>query len=203
MTASAEVAAALLAGRAGPALRSRYDEPWRRYHDWSHVEALLAALARAEADGVALADPVAAVGFVLWHDAVYDPKAAAGRNEELSAMLCRAEFVAAPETVARAEAAILATIDHRVPEGDCPDAALLLDIDLSVLGGEEAAFARYDAGIAFEYGHVPAEAYRSGRAGVLRRFLTRERLFLTDWAHGRWEAAARRNLSGALAALEG
>jgi predicted metal-dependent HD superfamily phosphohydrolase len=198
-----DLAATLLAGPAGGALRSRYDEPWRRYHDWSHVEALLRALDAAGRDGVTLVDPLAAVGFVLWHDAIYDPQAAAGRNEELSAALCEAEFTAPSETLARAATAIRATIDHRVPAGDCPDAALLLDVDLSVLGGDEAAFAHYDAGIAFEYAHVPAAAYRLGRAGVLRRFLTRERLFLTDWAHRRWDAAARRNLGRALAALEG
>lgn len=198
-----DLAAALLAGPAGGALRSRYDEPWRRYHDWSHVEALLAALDAAGRDGVTLVDPLAAVGFVLWHDAIYDPQAAAGRNEELSAALCEAEFTAPAETLARAATAIRATIDHRVPAGDCPDAALLLDVDLSVLGGDDAAFAHYDAGIAFEYAHVPAAAYRLGRAGVLRRFLTRERLFLTDWAHRRWDASARRNLGRALAVLEG
>lgn len=184
------------------ALATRYHEPWRHYHDWSHPLAMLRHLEAAADDGVALHDPAAAIGFVLWHDAIYDPQATHGRNERLSAALCAAEMPAlAPrESVARAIAAIEATIDHRSPAG-VADAALLLDIDLSILGADEGAFDVYDAGIAAEYAHVPAAAYRSGRAAVLQRFLARERLYVTPWAHERWEQRARRNLERAIARL--
>ncbi|WP_085810186.1 hypothetical protein [Sphingomonas sp. TZW2008] len=201
----AALAAELCATPAGMAIRCRYDEPWRRYHGWSHPLAMIASLAAAEADGVAIADPVAAIGFILWHDSVYDPQAAAGRNEQLSAALCAAEFpgLANERSVARACAAIVATIDHRVPDGDdSPDAALLLDIDLAILGFEADTFDCYDAGIAAEYAHVVPDAYRTGRSGVLRRFLERERLFITQWAYDRWEARARDNLARCIAALE-
>lgn len=201
----AALVAELCATPAGLALRRRYDEPWRHYHNWSHPRAMVASLAAAEADGVAIADRVGAIGFILWHDAVYDPQAAAGRNERLSAALCAAAFpdLANERSVARACAAIVATIDHRVPDSDdCPDAALLLDIDLAIFGAEGDTFDRYDAGIAAEYPHVAPDAYRAGRSGVLRRFLGRERLFITQWAHDRWEAPARDNLARCIAALE-
>lgn len=201
----AAIAADLCATAEGMAVRRRYGEPWRQYHDWSHPCAMIASLAKAEADGVAIADPVAALGFILWHDAVYDPQAAAGRNERLSAALCEAELarLAEARNVARACAAILATIDHCVPdENASPDAALLLDIDLAILGADADTFDRYDAGIAAEYAHVPPDAYRTGRVGVLRRFLERERLFATSWGVARWEARARDNLRRSIAALE-
>lgn len=197
------VAAAFEALAANGMVAARYREPWRSYHDWSHPRAMIGHLAAAGADGVAFVDPLAAAGFVLWHDAVYDPQAVAGRNERLSAALCEVMFEAAAETVQRAVAAILATIDHRVPAAEaCPDGALLLDVDLAILGASAADFDRYDAQIAMEYAHVEPGAYRAGRAAVLWRFLERERLYLTDWGFGRWEEKARANLSRTIARLE-
>ncbi len=182
------------------ALRSRYDEPWRHYHVWAHPQAMLRHLDRAIADGVAVTDPIAAAGFILWHDAIYDPQAPHGRNEMLSAELCRAEMsaIAGPVAVARACAAIEATIRHQVPDQDCPDAALLLDIDLSILGADAEAFSAYDRAIRAEYVDVAEPDYRAGRAAVLRRFLDRERLYLTDWGFARWEQAARANLAATI-----
>lgn len=198
----AGVVAEMFSTPAAVAVRGRYHEPWRRYHDWSHPLGMIGHLASAEADGVAIVDPVAAVGFVLWHDSIYDPRAAHGRNEGLSAMLCRAEMGAEDVSVGRALEAIGATVDHIAPDRDpCPDGALLLDIDLAILGAADVDFDRYDVQIADEYAHVPAEAYRTGRTAVLRRFLDRDRLYLTDWGFARWEARARDNLARAIAAL--
>lgn len=182
------------------ALRSRYDEPWRQYHVWAHPRAMLRHLSAAEADGVAIDDHDAAVGFILWHDAVYDPQATGGRNEALSAELCRLEMtpLASAKSVNRAVAAIEATVRHRLPEGDCPDAALLLDIDLSILGADAVAFEAYDEAIRREYAHVPEKVYRAGRRAILAAFLDRERLYLTEWGHDRWEAAARVNMRRAI-----
>lgn len=101
----------LLARAPLDALRSRYAEPWRSYHAWQHVEAMLAHLETAQADGVVIADADAAVGFVLWHDAIYDPQSGGGRNERLSAALCRSEMrgLASERSVVHAVAAIEAT----------------------------------------------------------------------------------------------
>ena len=165
--------------------------------------AMLRHLEQAGADGVAIADSDAAISFILWHDAIYDPQSGGGRNERLSAELCRAEMatVASERSVGRAVAAIEATITHRLPEGDCPDGALLLDIDLSILGADAAAFDAYDVAIAREYSHVPSQEYRAARAAILTRFLERDRLYLTDWGYARWEVAARDNLRRAIAGL--
>ena len=182
------------------ALKARYDEPWRHYHAWPHPQAMLHHLAAAGADGVAVVDHDAAVGFILWHDAVYDPQAGGGRNERLSAALCSAEMaaIASPVAVDRAVAAIEATVRHQLPDRDCPDGALLLDIDLSILGADAAAFDAYDTAIRREYAHVAEADYRAGRRAILSAFLDRPRLYLTDWGHDRWEASARVNLRRAI-----
>jgi predicted metal-dependent HD superfamily phosphohydrolase len=195
--------AAFMAAAPVAALKSRYDEPWRHYHAWAHPQAMLRHLNRAIDDGVETIDPIAAAGFVLWHDAIYDPQAPHGRNEMLSANLCRAEMAAIADatSIDRACVAIEATIGHALPERDCPDAALLLDIDLSILGADPDGFAAYDQAIRAEYAHVAEADYRKGRAAILRRFVERDRLYLTDWGFARWETQASANISAAIGRL--
>jgi predicted metal-dependent HD superfamily phosphohydrolase len=177
---------------------ARYREPWRAYHDELHLDELKRHLLQAEHDGAGVVDGVAAYGFVVWHDAVYDPQAAPGRNEALSAQLCRSELAtfAQPASVERACQAILATVRHELPVVDpSPDVALLLDCDLAILGAEPSRFAAYDAAIRQEYAHVPEMVFAVRRAEVLAAFLRRPRLYLTGWAEVRWEARARENLA--------
>ena len=202
------IAEARLAFRQMPvqaALRSRMDEPWRHYHVRRHVDHMLDELAAAEADGVPIADATALVGATEWHDCVMDPQAAKGRNETLSAMLCRKEMGLRVNrhTTENACTGILSTIDHRLPQdcGQFEDAGLFLDVDLAILGADEDAFERYDRGIAREYAHVPIDIYRPGRAAVLSGFLERPRLYFTQWAQDRWEARARGNLERKIAEL--
>lgn len=177
---------------------TRYAEPWRHYHDETHISEMGIHLTEAEKDGVKIHDGAAACAFVLWHDAIYDPQAPHGRNETLSAELCRAEFaaIAEPVSVERACTAILATIGHAPPKdiSACPDIAILLDVDLSILGADAERFQEYAAAIRKEYAHVPDEVYVPKRREVLGRFLQRDRLYLTDWAHERWDGRARENL---------
>lgn len=180
---------------------ARWREPWRAYHDELHLSELKDHVLAAERDGVPIVDGAAALGFILWHDAIYDPQSAHGRNEQLSAQLCSTEFatIAHPVSVGRAVEAILATIRHRAPARDLsPDAELLLDCDLAILGADPVRFAEYDVQIRMEYAHVPEDVWQARRPGVLRGFLERERLYVTDWAHQRWDETARSNLRGCI-----
>lgn len=186
-------------------LRSRLAEPWRAYHNWQHFTAITEHMQRAEADGVVIHDPVACIGFAGWHDSIYDPQSPHGRNEELSALLCEDEMRtwAEARSVASAAAGTRATKTHTLPDATvCPDGALQLDCDLAILGAEPHVIERFEHDIRFEYSHVEIGFYRERRAGVLRTFLERDRIYLTDWAHARWETAARDNLRRTIAALE-
>jgi len=177
--------------------------PERGYHGWSHPQALLHLLDEVRGD---LHDPVAVEAAVLFHDAVYDARAA--DNEERSALLTadRLEGRLPPETVRRATALIRATARHAVPDGLPPaeveDMAIFLDMDLSVLGAEPAAFDAYEAGVRHEYAHVPDAAFAAGRSAILRRFAGRAHLFLSAWGRARFEAGARANLARSIGALE-
>lgn len=177
-------------------LVARHAEPWRSYHTLDHV---LDCLAEVAATREIQSDP-AAVDLALWfHDAVYDPHRS--DNEERSAELAE-EALAGPlggERASTVAELILAT-SHRAapPPGD---AAVVVDADLSILGAEPERFDSFQEAIGREYAWVPGFLYRRRRAGVLRDFLERERIFTTEPFRLRYEARARENLERALAAL--
>jgi predicted metal-dependent HD superfamily phosphohydrolase len=100
------------------------------------------------------------------------------------------------ETVPRL---VMATKQHRA-SGD-PDAEVVINIDLSVLGQTEPRFLQYENQIRQEYDWVPAPIFSAKRAEILERFLDRERIFTLDWFWTRFERQARQNLSASIQAL--
>jgi predicted metal-dependent HD superfamily phosphohydrolase len=178
-------------------LAAAYSQPHRRYHAISHVEHCLQQLAE---DWQYAVHPNEVRWALLFHDAVYDPRRE--DNEARSAdWACRVmEELQRPEDEkARVRALIMATAHASEPR--TADEALLLDIDLSILGAGEAAFDEYDRSIRAEYEWVPQEHYRQARARVLQSFLDRERIYSTVVYRQRYERPARANLQRALARL--
>jgi predicted metal-dependent HD superfamily phosphohydrolase len=181
-------------GRAGwAAIATAYGEPGRAYHNLRHVADCLRLLD--EYAGLA-ADPVA-VEFAIWfHDIVYDPRAA--DNEERSADLA-AEFLAATTDAARVADLVMAT--KHGANALTGDAALICDIDLSILGRPPAEYAAYAAAIRQEYAWVPPRQYAEGRSRVLHGFLDRPALFTRAEFQQRFGAQASANLSSEIREL--
>ena len=184
-------------------LKTRHAEPQRHYHDWTHIAALLA---HRETLCESLNDADAVLYAVLFHDAVYDPKA--GDNETRSAELLMASAPPlSPESLIRAQQMIEATARHLLPDDmpapDRRDCAYFLDMDLGILGAAPDRFDIYEDQIRREYAHVPDDAFRTGRAAILRRFAERGRLYFSDWGLDRFEAQARANIARSLARLAG
>jgi predicted metal-dependent HD superfamily phosphohydrolase len=183
----------------GELLLGRYGEPGRVYHDRQHLAAVLEAvdLLPAECD-----DPVAVELAAWFHDAVYDIQGSA--NEARSAAL--AERLLAPyldaETVAEVARLVLLTRDHVVGEDD-RNGAVLCDADLAVLAGSPSEYDEYAARVRREYAAVPEDAFRAGRAALLRGLLELPRLYSTEHGRASWEAPARANLRRELAGLSG
>ena len=180
-------------------LRARYAETGRAYHGQRHIDILLGLFGEIRDRLVA---PHAVEAAIWYHDAVYVPMSA--DNEIESAALLRADLagLADPRLIETAAALILATRTHAVAPGLPPevaaDCAWFLDMDLSILGADAATFAWYDAAIRVEYAAVPEEVWRERRPRVLGTFLARERLYLTDHFHARYDAPARANLRRAI-----
>jgi predicted metal-dependent HD superfamily phosphohydrolase len=192
----ARLGAAGDSGHMYEALLARYSEPWRAYHNASHIEACLGELS--ECGNI---DDGDVIEFALWfHDAIYDPRAK--DNEERSAELARGAARAAGLSSSLGQAAtllILSTRHAEMPVGQ--DEQVMVDIDLAILGQASERFAAYEQEIRAEYEWVDDEAYRVGRMAVLERFLGRPRIYSTDHFHDRYEAAARANLTRSVSTL--
>lgn len=183
----------------GKTLRARYGEPWRRYHDLRHVWSCLKEYENSESrfdegDQIDLE-------LAIWlHDVVYDPRRS--DNEVKSAEFAVEGLNACgfpDEGIDAVARLILATRHTGAPSSNVE--ALLVDIDLATLGKSEAEYDRYSGAIREEYAHVPDEIYRPERSKVLRHFLDRDSIYSTAEFFGRYEEAARRNLSRELEAL--
>jgi len=184
------------------ALLRRWAEPWRRYHTRQHLAECLALFGHVRR----LARRPGEVELALWfHDAVYEVHSPPpGGNERASADWARdalREAGADDATAARVHALVMATRHDGVP--GTPDASLLVDIDLAILGAAPARFAQYERQIRAEYGHVPPALFAAKRGEVLRAFAARPAIYATPALRDRLEAAARASLARALAALPG
>ena len=84
-------------------------------------------------------------------------------------------------------------------EGVDRDTAVLLAADLAVLAAEPSRYADYATAVRREYAHVDDDAWRSGRARVLRTLLDRPRLFAPELGLDEWERRARANVTSELA----
>ncbi|MBV7670183.1 hypothetical protein STHAL_11985 [Streptomyces halstedii] len=181
-------------------LLERWGEPQRRYHTTSHLAQVLD-----HVDTLAghAADPDVVRLAVWFHDAVYRPDRS--ENEERSAALAeRALPEAGVPDAATAEVARLVrlTVTHDPADGD-RDGEVLCDADLAILASAPREYAAYAAQVREEYGFVPDDLFRAGRADVLRHLLGLPRLFRTPHGAAVWEPRARQNVTTELELLTG
>lgn len=178
------------------ALRARYQEAHRAYHDLTHLDACLALLEQHRADAARVGELLLAL---LFHDAVYDPLA--HDNEAQSAQLARAHLEHAQAQRDAIERVCAMILDTRTHEPSSADAALLLDLDLSILGEDPPTYERFERAIRAEFQAIPDEHFLPGRAAVLERFLTRPHIYRGAAMRAQREERARQNLSRAIARL--
>jgi predicted metal-dependent HD superfamily phosphohydrolase len=185
-------------GPIGADLLRRYGEPHRRYHTTEHLAAVLDHVDELAAE----AGDAEAVRLAAWfHDAVYDPSR--GDNEERSAVLAErmlADTDLPAVTIAEVARLVRLTTTHD-PRDDDRNGAVLCDADLAILAAPPDRYAAYAASVREEYAAVPDDAFRAGRAEILRSLLELPALFRTAPARERWEAAARHNLQTELMLL--
>lgn len=178
-------------------LKTMYSEPHRFYHNLPHVNSCLTELDSARQ----IVQQSDLVEFAIWyHDAIYDTKAK--DNEEKSARLAYDVCLTAqlPNDFANGiRDLILATKHNVVPQGI--DARVLVDVDLSILGKKPEEFDEYEQNIRQEYSWVPEEHFRQGRSAILKMFLERDSIYLTDFFKGKYESQARANLQRSIDAL--
>ncbi|MEW1724923.1 hypothetical protein [Streptomyces sp. NPDC093109] len=179
-------------------LLARWAEPQRRYHTTAHLTAVLDHIDTL----AAYADDPDLVRLAAWfHDAVYRPERS--ENEERSAHLAEVALREAglgPEDIAEVARLVRLTATHAAAPDD-RNGAVLCDADLAVLASPPTAYAAYATAVREEYGFVPDEDFRTGRAAVLDQLLALPGLFRTPHGVREWEAPARGNLAAELRTL--
>lgn len=187
----------------GTDLLRRWTEPHRRYHSTRHLVEVFWALEDLEEAREVTAREAALGRLAGWfHDAVYDPAAAAGANELASADLAVRDLRAlglSGDDVETVRDLVLASSTHDLATRGLP--AAFHDADLWILSAEPARYAEYTAQVREEYAAVPDAAFRTGRAAVLRPFLDREAVYATTTGRELWEDAARANVAREVEAL--
>lgn len=181
-------------------LIARYAEPHRAYHTLTHILDCLEVF-----EGVRdLSAHPDHITLALWfHDAIYDSRGS--DNEAASALLAVDRLLQASVSrkVTEAVHALIMATAHGAPEAQSPegDVALLVDIDLSILGREPDVFDTYEAAVRREYAFVPAPVFRHHRGVLLAHFLEQPALFHTPVLKARYEVRARENLRRSVARL--
>lgn len=177
-------------------LLTAWAEPQRHYHTLQHLAECLTHFEAVRA----LAQRPGEVAIALWfHDAIYDLKAK--DNELRSAQWAAQELQhsGADETLCqRVHALIMATCHDAAPTE--PDAQLLVDIDLAILGASPERYAEYDQQVRAEYAWVPQLIYGFKRKQVLQGFLQRPQIYSTAHFQKALEIQARSNLRKATGA---
>lgn len=175
-----------------------YTEPHRHYHTAAHIDACLHHF-----DSVkSLAQAPATLEMALWfHDAVYQTQST--QNEQNSAdwavqFLQQAEVAADP--CHQVHQLIMATAAHTIHNDE--DTALMIDIDLAILGQDTQTFTNFETQIRQEYAWVTIAEYCRRRSQILETFAQRPHLYQTAYFQERYEALARSNLQTAIQRLQ-
>ena len=175
-------------------LAAAYTALGRHYHNLAHIEDCLASLA--QVNGVSSREREILTEAIWWHDVVYVPSQP--DNEERSAQL--AERHVRADISSEVGRLIRLTRTHDV-KADDRLGAILISIDLSILGAESARYDAYAAAIRQEFIHVSDADYRAGRAAVLRRFAVRPVIYPDESFAAKYDHRARGNLARELACL--
>ena len=183
-------------GRLSSYLHPRIADPWkalwyeyamRAYHNMAHVyDCIKECEARNLGEIARLA--------LFYHDAVCVP----GRsdNEFASWNFFSSHFTGSGSVgvyaMERVRSLIMLTRHTESPRDDV--GAMVVDIDMSILGQSPEIFDQYDKAIRQEYQHVSDEVYEAGRRAFLEGILGRRTIYHTSFYRDRCEKQARENI---------
>ncbi len=176
------------------ALIKAYSEKHRAYHTLVHLKACFHHL-----DALNLSKERAAVlELAFWfHDAIYKPFSST--NEEDSAKWAKLFMMQndiPQDRITHVFDLIILTKTHSNPVTN--DAAIILDIDLSILGATPVIYDQYEKDIRREYKRVPYFLYKKKRKEILYSFLNMRRIYTREKFYEAWEEQARENLSNTI-----
>lgn len=169
-----------------------YTKKSRHYHNLSHIYNILIQAKDFKSE----IHDLETLKFSIWyHDIIY--KSSKKDNEKKSALFAekRLKFFNFNEgKIEIIKKLIVSTEKHELALKENQDNAILLDLDLSILGTNWETYKKYVINIRREYKIYPDFMYKPARKKVLNHFLKRESLYFTDDFKTKYEVQARKNL---------
>lgn len=172
-------------------LYQAYSTQTRHYHNLNHIQYLLNLIQEVKA----IADRPSIIQLSAWfHDYVYHPQA---KDNEIKSAIYTEKILKslniAPDTIQSVKQIILSTQKHQ-PLINNIDNLIFLDIDLAILGASPEQYTKYAQAIRQEYFWLSDRNYKQGRKQVLTNFLSRARIYYTNYFYQQLEQTARANL---------
>jgi len=175
-----------------------YAEKQRYYHSLKHLEYVLQAFYETKH----LAEKPHEVELALWfHDAVYK---IFSKDNELNSANWASDFLKQQNAntiqIQTVHQHIMATL-HNAPCAS-NDSALVVDIDLAILGTTADIYNRFEQNVRKEYRLIPGFIYNKKRKEILQSFLDRDSIYQHEYFQDKYESRARENLRKAINFLE-
>jgi len=185
-----------------------YDEPHRAYHTREHLEEMFSLLDEIiELYGLSERETTIAALSIFYHDIVYQTNSVdvISKNEQRSAQIADGEMRVKLAVNDRAicdavETIIIATKDHSVDPEQNPVGALVIDIDMAILGSDKDRYEQYKGQIRKEFSTFSdVMFYQARRDHFLYPSVRKPRLFLTDSMQDRFGDQAKENMFAEIA----
>lgn len=178
-------------------LIKHYSEKSRAYHNLDHIQDCLEKFNKVKH----LFKNPNAVEIAIWfHDVVYN---AYRKDNELKSAIAASDFLtkqnANEDFTKIVFDLIMITLHTNTPQSD--DEALMMDIDVSILGSSPEIYDAYCQKIRKEYSWVPGFVYRKKRKEVLNLFLKKRFIYQTEYFRLLYENQARANIISEIDAL--
>lgn len=173
-------------------LVTAYGDPTRHYHNLEHIQDLLNGAESVQN----LAESMPVIKLAIWfHDYIYDPQA---QDNELKSAIYAEQVLTQlnvdSQIIQLVKQIILSTQKHQ-PLVNTVDNLILLDLDLAILGTSSDRYQQYVTLIRQEYSWLSDRDFYQGRKRVLQNFLTRTRIYYTDYFYQQLEPQARTNIT--------
>ena len=175
-------------------VRGRYTGRGRHYHSLAHLAEMLALL---DEHAGPTADRTAVELAVYYHDLIYDPLRRDNEAKSARAAERLLSEVTGARRISKVAAMIEATAAHAPAEDG--DTALLLDVDLAILGAAPERYDAYARAVRKEYWMYPGPIYRRGRRRALEGFLAAAHIYQGEAFRQNFETRARKNVGRELA----
>jgi len=192
-----------------------YQEAHRYYHDLSHIEGCFTWFDQVQDQ---LDDPLAVALAIWFHDIIYDVRRADNELKSAQyAVTALTNFAVSIQLVQKVYELVLLSQHPSKPSRTIKrqpgkflskatdtartslnDQALFLDIDLTILGQNNAIYEHYEKAIRSEYQHVPLWLYIRARKRLLKRFLRQPIIYYSTYFKEKFEQQARVNIQSVL-----